>query len=383
MSSLPPPSPEALAHSACLAEAIRHEIAQAGGWLSFARYMELALYAPGLGYYSAGAEKLGEGGDFVTAPEISTLFGRCVARQAAQVLAAVGGSVLELGAGSGKLAVDVLNELDRLGQLPERYCILEVSGDLRARQQRLIQANLSPALAERVSWLDVLPEAFTGVVLGNEVLDAVPVHLVAWKGEGLYERGVGFEDGRFVWRDRALTQGPLLEAASQLDVLPEHLSEISLAASGLVMSLARMLEKGAVILVDYGFPRREFYHPHRAQGTLMCHYRHQSHDDPLIYPGLQDITAHVDFTAAAEAAVDGGASLMGYCSQTQFLINCGITSLLSEVSPNDAAAYLPLAAQAQKLLSPAEMGELFKAIAFGKGLQPLLGFAGGDKRHTL
>lgn len=353
--------------------------------MNFARYMEFALYAPGLGYYSAGSVKLGEDGDFVTAPEISSLFGRCVARQAAQVLAEVGGgSVFELGAGSGKLAVDVLSELDRLEQLPERYCILEVSGDLRARQQRLIQADLPPALAGRVSWFDALPETFAGVVLGNEVLDAVPVHLVAWTNEGLFERGVEFEDGRFAWRDQPLAEGPLLEAASPIDVLPEHLSEISLAANGLVTSLARMLEKGAVILVDYGFPRREFYHPHRAQGTLMCHYRHQSHDDPLIYPGLQDITAHVDFTAVAEAAIDGGASLMGYCSQTQFLINCGITNFLSEVSPSDAAAYLPLAAQAQKLLSPAEMGELFKAIAFGKGLkQPLLGFAGGDKRHTL
>lgn len=384
MSSLPPPSLEALAHSHRLTDTIRQEIAQAGGWLGFDRYMELALYAPGLGYYSAGLEKFGAGGDFVTAPEISPLFGRCIARQAAQVLAETGGDILELGAGSGKLAVDVLMELERIGQLPQQYLILEVSGSLRQKQKERVESQISLPLAQKVGWLDTLPEHFTGVILGNEVLDATPVHLAAWKADGLFERGVGVKHDRFSWQDRPLNQGSLWETASNLEVFPDHVSEIGLAASSLVTSLASMLERGVAILLDYGFPRREFYHPHRAQGTLMCHYRHQAHDDPFLYPGLQDITAHVDFTAVAEAAVDGGASLMGYCSQTHFLINCGITQLLSEVSPSDAAAYLPLAAQAQKLLSPAEMGELFKAIAFGKGLQqPLLGFAVGDKRHTL
>lgn len=384
MPSLPSPSPEALAHSARLADVLREEIVNAGGWLGFDRFMALALYAPGLGYYSAGLEKFGQSGDFVTAPEVSDLFGRCLARQAAQVLSATGGDVLELGAGSGKLAVDVLMELDRLGQLPQRYLILEVSGSLRQRQAALLNSSLPPHLSQKVAWLDELPEAFTGIVLGNEVLDAVPVHLVAWREGGIFERGVALDGDRFAWGDSPLTDGVLFDVASTLALQPGHVAEIGLAARGLVASLAGMLERGAVLLLDYGFPRREFYHPQRAQGTLMCHYRHHAHDDPFLYPGLQDITAHVDFTAVAEAAVENGASLLGYASQTQFLINCGITHLLSEISPADVAAYLPLAAQAQKLLSPAEMGELFKAIAFGKNMgQPLLGFAGGDKRHML
>lgn len=384
MPSLPLPSSEALAHSAKLAALIRTEIDAAGGWLGFDRYMALALYAPGLGYYSAGLEKFGADGDFVTAPEISPLFGRCLARQAAQVLGAAGGDMLELGAGSGKLAVDVLTELDRLERLPERYLILEVSASLRETQKERINSRLPLRISQKIEWLDALPESFTGMVLGNEVLDALPTHLVAWHEAGVGERGVAVEDGRFVWRDKPLHEGRLFEAAYGLALPPGHVSEIGLAAGSLMGSLAGMLDRGVVLMLDYGFPRREYYHPQRAQGTLMCHYRHHAHDDPFLHPGLQDITTHVDFTAAAEAAVAQGASLLGYATQTQFLINCGITNLLAEVSPADVATYLPLAAQAQKLLSPAEMGELFKAIAFGKGMeQPLIGFVRGDKRHTL
>lgn len=384
MSSLPSPSPEALVHSARLATVIREEIGNAGGWLSFDRFMSLALYAPGLGYYSAGLEKFGTGGDFVTAPEISSLFGRCLARQVAQVLQATGGDVLELGAGSGKLAVDVLKKLDRNDCLPERYLILEVSASLREKQMDRIKSELPLRLAQRVCWLEAMPVSLTGIVLGNEVLDAIPAHVVAWHDGGVSERGVVVDGERFVWNDRPLKDGPLLEAAQIIDALPGHISEIGLETSRLVSTVVGMLERGAMLLLDYGFPRREYYHLHRAQGTLMCHYRHQAHDDPFLYPGLQDITAHVDFTAVAEAAVGNGASLLGYASQTQFLINCGITDFLAEVPPTDAGAYLPLAAQAQKLLSPAEMGELFKAIAFGKNMeQPLLGFVSGDKRHTL
>lgn len=384
MSSLPQPAPEALSHSARLASLIRTEIDAAGGWLGFDRYMTLALYAPGLGYYSAGLEKFGFAGDFVTAPEISPLFGRCLARQAAQVLGTAGGDVLELGAGSGKLAVDMLTELDRLECLPQRYLILEVSASLREAQKNRINSKMPLRIAQKVTWLDALPEVFTGLVLGNEVLDALPAQLVAWHQSGASERGVAVENGQFVWRDRSLTQGRLFEAARALALPPGHVSEISLAAGGLTASLAAMLEHGVVLMLDYGFPRREYYHPQRAQGTLMCHYRHHAHDDPFRYPGLQDITAHVDFTAIAEAAVGQGGVLLGYASQAQFLINCGITDLLAQVLPEDVAAYLPLAAQAQKLLSPAEMGELFKAVAFGKGFdEPLLGFISGDKRRTL
>jgi len=356
----------------------------AGGWLGFDRYMDLALYAPGLGYYSAGLDKFGAGGDFVTAPELSPLFGRCLARQIAQVLAATGGDILELGAGSGKLAVDVLKELDRLECLPERYLILDVSNNLREKQKIAVSSGLSKRIAQKVAWIDALPHAFTGVVLGNEVLDALPAHIVSCDNGGLRERGVAFDQGHLVWSDRMLGAGPLHTAATTLDLPPGHVSEVGLAARGLMASLAGMLDNGVALMADYGFPAREYYHPHRAQGTLMCHYRHYAHDDPFLYPGLQDITAHVDFSAMATASFANGAELLGYTSQAQFLINCGITDLLSETSPADAAAFLPLAAQAQKLLSPAEMGELFKVIAVGKGTDfPLLGFARGDKRHAL
>lgn len=384
MVSLPTPSSEALAHSAKLAELIRAEIDAAGGWLGFDRYMELALYAPGLGYYSAGLDKFGEGGDFVTAPEISTLFGRCIARQVAQVLVAIEGCVLELGAGSGKLVVDVLLELERIGRLPEHYLILEVSAYLREKQQNTILSELPNHISQKVVWLEALPDTFTGVVLGNEVLDALPVNLLAWREKGLCERGVAIEGDRFVWRDKPVTAGPLYDAAAGIDMPAGHVSEIGLASRGLMTSLAAMLRQGVVLMADYGFPSREYYHAQRVQGTLMCHYRHYAHDDPLFYPGLQDITAHVDFSAMADSSSANDAELLGYSSQAQFLINCGITDLLSEISPTDAAAYFPLAAQAQKLLSPAEMGELFKVFAIGKGMEvPLLGFARGNKSHTL
>lgn len=384
MTSLPSPTPEQLAHSTNVSRAIRDEIAAAGGWISFERYMALALYAPGLGYYSAGMEKFGAGGDFVTAPEISPLFGRTLARQVAQVLRATDGDVLELGAGTGRLGVQLLTELQRLDMLPRRYLILEVSAHLRAVQRETIARELPAELAERVHWLETLPSSFAGCVVGNEVLDALPVHLVAMRAEGICERGVGVEGVAFVWRERPLTSGALLEAARSLEMPPEYVSEICLAAPALVASLADSLQRGALLLIDYGFPRREYYHAQRSAGTLMCHYRHHAHDDPFLYPGLQDITAHVDFTVVADSAAAHGLQVMGYVSQAQFLINCGITDLLSAVSPHDAAAYLPLAAQAQKLLSPAEMGELFKVIACGRGLnEPLRGFARGDKRHTL
>ncbi|MGE5027655.1 MAG: class I SAM-dependent methyltransferase [Betaproteobacteria bacterium] len=379
MPPLPAPDPAALQHSANTAAFIRHEIESAGGWIPFSRFMQLALYAPGLGYYSAGLHKFGKGGDFVTAPEISALFGRTLARQAVQVLDLAGGCILEIGAGSGRLAFDLLTELALLDRLPERYLILEVSADLRERQQQL----LAP-FAQRVEWLDALPASFTGLVLGNEVLDAMPVHIVAWLKNGLHERGVAWADGYFAWSERALGAGELFDIAARLDVPPGTVSEISMAARGFIASLAGMLEKGVVLLLDYGFGRSEYYHPQRNAGTLMSHYRHHAHADPFYLPGLQDITAHVDFTAVAETGIAHGLELLGYTSQAHFLLNCGITDLLAQASPEQAHTYLPLSAQAQKLLSPAEMGELFKAIALGKGMDaPLLGFVSGDKSRML
>jgi SAM-dependent MidA family methyltransferase len=382
MSALPSPSPEALAHTQALSRHIAEAIKQAGGWIDFARYMELALYAPGLGYYSAGAQKFGAAGDFVTAPELTPLFGRSLARQAAEVLAQTGGEVLELGAGSGRLALDLLRGLAEQDALPARYGILELSADLRARQRALFERE-APELLPRLHWLDALPEAFAGLVLGNEVLDALPVHLVQHRASGWFERGVTVNAEGFGWQERPLTQGPLFEAASALPVEGDYLTEIGLAAPALIRSLAAMLERGVLLFLDYGFPRAEYYHPQRHQGTLMCHYRHHAHADPFSLPGLTDITAHVDFTTVAEAGFDAGLSLMGYTSQAGFLINCGITDLLHGQSTTDPA-YIKQAAALQKLMSPAEMGELFKVVALGRGLtQPLLGFVRGDRSHAL
>lgn len=381
MPSLPIPSADAAAHSQRVRQHILNDIAAHGGWISFARYMELALYSPGLGYYAAGAAKFGPAGDFTTAPERSHLFGRALARQVAQVLAETGGDVLEVGAGSGKLASDVLLELQRLGALPARYTILELSATLQARQREMLVAQ-APQLLERVRWLDRLPETFIGVVLGNEVLDAMPVHLVTRDKGQLYERGVGLSTDRLSWVDQPLAVGALQQAAAALNLPEDYVTEINLAAPAFVASLAERMVRGALLFIDYGFPRAEYYHPQRNQGTLMCHYRHHAHGDPFFWPGLQDITAHIDFSSIARSTAD--LQVLGYATQANFLLNCGITDLLAETSPEDVTRYLPLANQVQYLLSPAEMGELFKVIALGKGLeQPLRGFARGDLQHRL
>lgn len=383
MSSLPLPGPEAQAHSHQLCELIHRDIALQGGWIPFSRFMELALYAPGLGYYSAGASKFGAAGDFITAPEISPLFGRTVARQLADIMALSAPHILELGAGSGKLALDVLTELEQLQQLPASYSILEVSADLRERQQALLHERL-PHLADRVQWLDALPSAISGAVIANEVLDALPVHLLRWSDSRVFERGVASQGTNFIWEDRLPETPALLEVAQQISVPDDYLSEISLAARGLVSSLCERLSSGAMLFIDYGFGGREYYHPQRSSGTLMCHYRHHAHDDPFFLPGLQDITAHVDFTAIAESAIDHGANLLGYTTQAHFLINGGITDLISDISPDKLRDYLPLSAQIQKLTSPAEMGELFKVMAVGKGIDiPLRNFGSGDKSRLL
>jgi SAM-dependent MidA family methyltransferase len=380
--TLPDAPPAALEHSARLARHIRDEIT-AAGWVSFARYMELALYAPGLGYYMAGARKLGRDGDFVTAPEISELFGQTLAAQVAEVLEGAGGDVLEIGAGSGALAATLLAELEQRGSLPARYLILELSPDLRARSRNTLAARV-PHLLERVAWLNQLPPRLTGCVIGNEVLDAMPVSVVRRDGDALLEMGVALDNESFLWKPQALS--PRLQAVIDPGCLPaaQYTTEFQVVAQGFVRSVSAMIERGAALFIDYGFPRREYYHPQRAQGTLMCHYRHRAHDDPFFRPGLQDITSHIDFTAMAEAALDGGAEILGYTTQAHFLVNCGITHLLARTPVDNTVAYAPLAGQVGRLTSPAEMGELFKVIAFGRGMpQPLLGFAGGDKRHTL
>lgn len=386
MNNLPIPDPEALAHSLRLQQTLAEEVSAAGGWLSFARFMEQLLYAPGLGYYAAGARKFGAAGDFITAPEMTALFGQALARQLAQIMAASAPVVLEVGAGSGRLAADLLMALEKDAVLPERYFILDLSADLRQRQQETIAAAV-PHLLSRVEWLDRLPEQFSGVVIANELLDAMPAHIVAWREDGIFERGVVVdESGAFVWNERSAT-GALLSAAEEIgqqcSLPPGFESEISLAARSWASEWGHRLDKGALILIDYGFPRREFYHQQRGRGTLMCHYRHHAHPDPFYLPGLQDVTVHVDFTAIIAAAHAQGLELFGYASQGQFLLNCGILDCLAEI-PQGTTDYIRAAGAVGKLLMPHEMGELFKVIAIGRGLdEALLGFASGDQSRRL
>ena len=365
---LPEPSPDALAASNKLQNLIVEEIRRQDGWISFARYMELALYAPDLGYYSGGAVKLGKDGDFTTAPEMTSLFGETIAHAADDLMRQSDAHILEFGAGTGKLAADILTECAAAGITVERYSIVELSGELRARQQQTL------AEFPQVTWLDAFPQAFSGVVVGNEVLDAMPVSLVVKRDGKWLERGVIWKDGRFDYEDRLCDQ-ELIEQIPEAETLQEgYLTEVHPVAIGFMGTLASMLtagyeqngKGGAAILFDYGFPNAEFYLDQRHQGTLMCHYRHHSHPDPFYLPGLQDITAHVDFTAMAYASVRNGLEMLGYMSQAGFLMSAGIADRLLQTSPEDVQRYLPKANAVQKLTSPAEMGELFKVMVVGK-----------------
>ncbi|TVT58303.1 MAG: class I SAM-dependent methyltransferase [Azoarcus sp. PHD] len=390
MSSLPQPSAEALDQSNRLTALLQSEIRAAGGWMPFSRYMELALYAPGLGYYSGGARKFGPGGDFITAPELTPLFGQALASQVEQVMQLSAMQVIEVGAGTGLLAADLLLELERRGALPLSYGILELSAELRERQFDTL-AQRAPHLAARVQWLDALPAQFSGVVVANEVLDVMPVHLVVSRADGVFERGVVLtesEDGAvFCWGDSP-AEGAVLEAARALE-LPapaegEYLTEINLAGQAWMASWADRLQQGAMLLIDYGYPRAEYYLPSRSNGTLLCYYRHHAHADPFLWPGLNDITEFVDFTAMAEAAYDAGLEVLGYTSQAQFLFNCGVLDCLARRGPEGSTDYVRAARAAQRLTTPQEMGELFKVLAVGRGIDaPLLGFARGDRLHTL
>jgi SAM-dependent MidA family methyltransferase len=385
LSHLPAPSADALVLSRQLQAHIRSEIASAGGWISFARYMELVLYAPGLGYYTAGSTKFGREGDFVTAPELSPLFARCLARQIGQLIAIGVRNIIEVGPGSGALATELLQALAVLDCLPERYQMLEVSAELKERQRRRIESVI-PSMLDRVEWLETLPGPAEAIVIANEVLDALPVHVVHTRDRGrIDEKGVSepIGDQSFTASYR-VAGGAVAEAAQELELAPDYETEIGLAARAFVTTFATIVDRGALFFIDYGFPAREYYHPQRSHGTLMCHYRHAAHADPFAVPGLQDITAHVDFTAVANAATGAGHRVFGYTTQAQFLINCGITEMLATKSADDVAAYVPLASSAHKLLSPAEMGELFKVIAVGRGIDvPLVGFIRGDRTHTL
>lgn len=390
MSSLPQPEANAQLASDTLVARIREKIADAGGWIGFDRFMEMVLYTPGLGYYSGGARKFGAAGDFVTAPELTPIFSRTLGAQAQQILALSAPHIIEVGAGSGRLAADLLLELELRDSLPETYRILDLSGELRERQRATL-ADRAPHVLSRVDWLDRLPERFDGLVLANELLDAMPVHLVRWGEDdgsgGIFERGVAWKDGTFTWADKPADGRVLRRAQRIADECPlpaGYVSEIGLAAGDWTAAWGSILGRGALLLIDYGFPRHEFYHPQRNTGTLMCHYRHHSHPEPFYLPGLQDVTAHVDFTAIIEAGHGAGLHLLGYTTQAAFLLNNGLTGILARIPAEDAERYLPQAQAVQKLVSPAEMGELFKVMALGKGIdEPLSGFAIGDRSASL
>jgi SAM-dependent MidA family methyltransferase len=369
--------PEPADAPARLSRLIRQSLQRQGGWLPFDRFMALALYAPGLGYYTHGSRKFGHlpssGSDFVTAPELSPLFGRALSRQVAQALQACGsGEVWEFGAGSGALAEQLLDGLAGQGVAVTRYTIVDLSGALRARQQERLAR-----FGARVQWIDTLPEVIDGVVVGNEVLDAMPVQLLHFDGAQWWERGVVEAGEAFAWADRTTDLRPSWEGP----YTPGTVTEIHPQAEAFIATLAERLQRGAAFFIDYGFPEAEYYHPQRTAGTLVCHRAHRVDDDPLADVGDKDITAHVNFTGIALAAQDHGLEVLGYTSQAHFLINCGLVDMLE-------GADVRTVANAQKLLLEHEMGELFKVIGMARGCDPAfvaapLGFANGDRTHTL
>jgi len=385
------PNPDALsaAHSARVADFIRARMSDAGGSVSFAEFMQHSLYAAGLGYYAAGSIKFGAGGDFVTAPEVSSIFGRVLARQCAEVLTEVrGGSILEYGAGSGKLASDVLKALERLDALPERYDILEVSGDLQQRQAEYLRAEI-PELVSRVSWIQAPPENHAGVIIANEVLDALPVERFIRTATGVEQLRVVAEGNAFgniqSLAPETLSQAVLAIEEELGDSLPAgYVSEISLGMPGWVSTLADSLKHGLVFLFDYGVTRREYYAHERSGGWLRCHFRHHVHDDPLILSGIQDLTAWVDFSAVAEAAVNAGLDVAGYSAQAQFLLGGGLDAEMREFASLPLTTQLALSGQIKTLTLPAEMGERFKCMALRRGeLSTPSAFGLADRTHTL
>lgn len=381
--SLPAPDRDALAASHSLQQLIAAEIERHGGRIAFSRFMELALYAPRLGYYSGGASKLGADGDFTTAPEMTPLFGAAVARVAAAIIAQSAPDIIEFGAGTGRLARDVLAALARQGVAVRSYTIIELSGELRARQQEALRD------LPQVRWLDAMPAAFSGVVLANEVLDAMPVELVIRTAGGWRRQMVTVDDGAFAFVHEPLDAGLAAQLARQVPdhehMIEGYVTELHPVGAGFMGSLAAMFAggQGAAILLDYGFPAHEYYLDQRIGGTLMCHYRHHAHPDPFYLPGLQDITAHVDFTAMALASQEAGLPVLAYMSQAAFLLGAGIGELLLETDPQDALRFLPQSRAVQKLVSPAEMGELFKVLVVGKDVELPDAIVRADRSHRL
>lgn len=388
-SGLPEPDSASFEHSVQTGQHILAQIREAGGHISFAEFMQSALYAPGYGYYSAGATKFGAAGDFVTAPEISPLFARVLARQCAPIMAQIGeADILELGAGSGALAVDLLTGLAELGQLPRQYLILEVSPDLRERQEQKLR-KAHPDLMPRIRWLDSLPEALEGIIVANEVADALPVERFRRSAKGLEQYTVVAEGESFAWQ-KVAAPAHLTAAVEHIETylnrrLPDDYdSEVCLALPQWIKDIAASLKHGFIFLFDYGLPRHEYYAPDRSDGTLRCHYRHRAHSNPLIFPGIQDITAWVDFTAIAEAATDAGLSVDGFVSQAHFLMSGGLEQELAHMVDLDIKEQLELSRQVKILTLPGEMGETFKCIGLSRGkFATPSGFAFADRTHIL
>jgi SAM-dependent MidA family methyltransferase len=377
---LPVPSSDALLVSRALESLIQEEIRASEHWISFARFMELALYTKDLGYYSGVATKLGKGGDFTTAPEMTTLFGATLASFASSLSLPKPLRVLEFGAGSGKLAEDFLHAARDLGLEIAEYSILELSSDLRERQQQRLAGE------RQITWLDTPPSAFTGLILCNEVLDAMPVPLMVRKSNQWWERGVSIDGDQFVFADRSVDQAMCAHIPDTADLPDGYLTEIHPRQEGFVRLLGDMLqagESGLAVLIDYGFPAREYYLPQRSSGTLMCHYRHHAHDDPFLHVGLQDITAHVDFTGLARTGLEHGLEVAGYMSQAAFLLSAGLPQWLEKSRPEEAALWLPLANAVQKLTSPAEMGELFKVLLLSSRVELPPSLISSDQSYRL
>jgi SAM-dependent MidA family methyltransferase len=372
---LPVPDNIAKQHSDKLVTNIKQKIHAAGGKISFADYMNLCLYAPGLGYYSAGSHKIGSGGDFTTAPEISPLFSRSLAHHIKDVITQLPhADILEFGAGSGKMAVDILLELQQINSLPEHYFIIEASADLRQKQQHTINISI-PELADRVHWLEQIPSEFNGVIVANEVCDAMPVHVLHFAGNAIKERYVQLNaSDNFEWCDDELSSTELLVEAKNIQnsiADQDYITEVNLHAEAWLNSIAESLKQGAMFIVDYGYPASSYYHPERDNGTLMCYYQHQGHDDVFFLPGLQDITAHVNFSALAQTAYDKGLDVAGFQTQANFLIAGGITELASAKS-GDELTLLKQSAEIKRLTLPSEMGETFKVLSLTQNLDQLL-----------
>ena len=369
-----------------LSEQLKTKIIQAihsnQGWISFDRFMEFALYDPEFGYYTGNLRKFGEKGDFVTASEISSFFAKTMCIQFEEIFLSLDKNIIEIGAGSGKFALEVIQSLD--SKKIDHYFILEISHSLRKHQYELLIKNLPPHLFGKVQWIDQIPQEYNGIIFCNELLDALPIDLIK-KSSGIpYQKGVALENDLFIWKDKAIKDLSIYDHIN-LESLPDnYLAEDAIHIKSWINNISESISKGVVIIIDYGFNHSEYFHEQRSQGTLMCHFKHHAHDNPLIQVGIQDITSHVNFSYVAREASNKGLHINGFISQANFLINCGILDLLEKVNIEDSVLYMKSVSEIQKLLSPSEMGDLFKVMTIEKNIDiNLVGLKNNNKVTTL